>query len=81
MTGAADTTDQAIRECSQAHIRNIWIYKSVYDGEVHEHAVEFCRLRGSTVVEGYCPMMFLPHPALFHRVHRVIMKVVGSYPL
>ena len=29
MTGAPDATDQAVRECRQADIRNIWIYKSV----------------------------------------------------
>lgn len=81
MTSTPDATDQAMQECNQVQIRNIWIYKSVDDGENHEHAVEFCRLRGSAVVEGYCPFMFLPHPALFHRVHRLFMKVVGSYPL
>ena len=81
MTGAPDATDQAVRECNQADIRNIWIYKSVSDGNDHEQAVEFCRLRGTAVVEGYCPFMFLPHPELFHRVHRFFMKVAGSYPL
>jgi predicted CoA-binding protein len=81
MTGAPDVTDQAIRECNQAEIRNIWIYKSVNYGADHEHTVEFCRLQGSAVIEGYCPMMFLPHPALVHRAHRLLMKVVGSHPL
>jgi predicted CoA-binding protein len=81
MTGTQGATDQAVRECNQTHIRNIWIYKSVHDGKDHERAVESCRLRGTTVVEGYCPMMFLPQPVIFHRVHRLLMKVVGSYPL
>ena len=81
MTGAPDATGQAVRECNQADIRNIWIYKSISDGGDHERAVEFCRLRGSTIVEGYCPFMFLPHPGLVHRVHRFLMKVGGSYPL
>jgi hypothetical protein len=57
------------------------MYKTVTGQENHEHAVEFCRLRGSAVIEGYCPFMFLPHPKLFHQLHRIIMKVVGSYPL
>jgi hypothetical protein len=81
MTGAPEATDQAMRECTQVRIRNIWIYKSVNDGDTHEHAVESCRLRGSTVVEGYCPFMFLPHPALFHRVHRFFLKLAGNDPL
>ena len=81
MTGAPEATDQAVRECHQAGIRKIWIYKSVNDGNEHELAVEACRLRGTAVVEGYCPFMFLPHPELVHRVHRFFMKVAGSYPL
>jgi predicted CoA-binding protein len=81
MTAAPEATDQAVRECNQVHIRNIWIYKSVNEGADHEHAVELCRQRGSAVVEGYCPLMFLPHPVLVHRLHRLLMKVVGSYPL
>lgn len=81
MTGAAKPTDQAARECNQANIPNIWIYKNVNDGDEHERTMDSCRLRGSAVVEGYCPFMFLPHPGLFHRVHRSFMKAVGSYPL
>jgi predicted CoA-binding protein len=81
MTGAPDATDQAMRECHQVRIQKIWIYKSVNDGDSHERALEFCRLRGSAVVEGYCPFMFLPHAGLVHRVHRLLMKVGGSYPL
>lgn len=81
MTGSPEATDEAVRECNQAGVRNIWIYKSVVDGDAHEQAVETCRMRGSVVVEGYCPFMFLPHPGLFHRAHRLFMKVAGSYPL
>ena len=81
MTSAPEATDQAVRECNEADIRRIWIYKSVHDGNNHEQAMEFCRLRGSAVVEGYCPFMFLPHPGLVHRVHRFLMKVSGNYPL
>jgi len=80
MTGLPEATDQAVHECKEADIRDIWIYKSV-NNESHVQAVESSRSQGSTVVEGYCPFMFLPHPALFHRLHRMIMKVAGSYPL
>ena len=81
LTGAPGATDQAVRECQQADIRNIWIYKTVHDGDNHAQAMELARSRGTAIVEGYCPFMFLPHPALFHRVHRFMMKVTGSYPL
>lgn len=81
MTGSAEATDQAMQECCEARVRNVWIYKSVNDGERHERAVEFCRLHGSRVVEGYCPMMFLPQAGMVHRFHRAILKISGSYPL
>ncbi|MGO8814485.1 MAG: CoA-binding protein [Terriglobia bacterium] len=81
VTGAPEVTNQAIHDCNQAEIRNIWIYKNMEYEADHEHAVEFCRLQGSAVIEGYCPMMFLPHPGFVHRAHRVLMKLVGSHPL
>lgn len=81
LNSAQEATDGAVRECNEADIRNIWIYKSVDDRGNHAQAVEFCRLRGDAVIEGHCPFMFLPHPALIHRIHRVLMKVAGSYPL
>ena len=81
MTGTPAATEQAMRECDQAAIRRIWLYKAVNGGESHEPTVESCRSRGSTVIEGYCPFMFLPHPGFIHRAHRFLMKVGGSYPL
>ena len=78
--GAQETIDQLVRECNQAGIKKIWIYKNVTDGGDHAQTVELCRSDGSAVVEGYCPFMFLPHPALVHRIHRFVAKVTGSYP-
>ena len=81
LNGAPEATDRAVRECNDADIRNIWIYRSVTGGDDHAEAVEFCRLRGDAVVEGHCPFMFLPHPGLIHRFHGLLMRVTGSYPL
>jgi hypothetical protein len=81
MTSAPETTDQAVRDCNQAGIRRIWIYKTVHDGDNHEQAMELCRSRGAAVVEGFCPCMFLAHPGLIHRFHGWFMKVAGTYPL
>jgi hypothetical protein len=80
LTGVPDATDEAVIECQQAGIRNVWIYKSVPESDFHEQAKEISRSQGASVVEGHCPFMFLPHPALIHRVHRFITKVAGDYP-
>ena len=79
MTAAA-TVDRALRECAEAAAKRVWIYQDSSDNEVHAHAVDSCRKRGATVIEGYCPFMFLPKPAWFHRAHRFFLKVAGSYP-
>ena len=76
----ATTSDQALNECNEADIRKIWMYKALPGQQAHSRAVEFCRQRGSALIEGYCPFMFLPQPQLFHRIHRFCMKLVGSYP-
>lgn len=81
MTGSPEATDQAVGECDRAGIRNIWIYKSVSAGGDHEQVVEASRSRGASVVEGYCPFMFLPQPVLIHRMHRFLTMVTGHYPL
>ena len=80
MTGASEAIDQTMRECEQARIRNIWIYKSVRDAGQHQRVVEDCRRGGSSVVEGQCPFMFLPQPGLVHRFHRGLMKIMRAYP-
>ena len=67
--------------CHAAGVQRIWIYKEVHDGHSHEKTMDSCRAHGTSIVEGYCPMMFLPKPGLVHRLHRFIMKVSGSYPL
>ena len=81
VTGAPDVTNRAIRECNETDIRNIWIYKIMPFEDDCEHAAEFARMQGAAVIEGYCPMMFLPRPAFVHRAHRVFIKLWGSHPL
>jgi hypothetical protein len=73
--------EQAVRECIEANIKRIWVYKPAGDGTTHDRAVDISRKRGFAVIEGYCPHMFLPKAAFVHRLHRFLMKVTGSYPL
>jgi hypothetical protein len=80
MTPAA-TIDHALRECAGAAVKRVWIIDAGRGDEVHERAMEFCRKHGLVVIKGYCPFMFLPKPAWFHRAHRFFMRIAGSYPL
>jgi len=81
MTGTPASTDHALRQCDQAGVRRVWLYKVVNDGDSHAQTLESCRLHGATVIEGYCPFMFLPGAGFIHRVHRLLMKLTGTYPL
>jgi hypothetical protein len=69
-----------VRDCADAGIRRVWMYRVGGQGGVSPEAVEFCRKNGIDVVEGYCPYMFLPSTAFPHRAHGFLMKLVGSYP-
>jgi predicted CoA-binding protein len=65
-------TGQVVRECQEAGIRRIWMYRAV--------GVEFCETNGMSVVAGECPFMFLPGSGFPHNFHGFCKKMLGSYP-
>jgi uncharacterized protein len=73
-------TEQVVRECASSGITRVWMYRAGGNGAVHPNAVAYCHQKGLRLVEGYCPFMFFARPAIFHRVHKFCMKLVGSYP-
>jgi predicted CoA-binding protein len=77
---SAGVCNQVVRECAQAGIRRIWMYRATGKGAVDPYAVEFCKKSGIEVVVGECPFMFLPQAGLVHRVHGFCKKLVGRYP-
>jgi uncharacterized protein len=78
MTSPA-ASETVVRDCAEADIRRVWMYRAGGQGAVSAKAVEFCRANGIEVVPGECPFMFLPR-AGFHRLHGLIRKIAGSYP-
>jgi deazaflavin-dependent oxidoreductase (nitroreductase family) len=79
MTSPA-TTDTIVRDCAEAGIRRVWMYRAAGKGAVSPRAVKFCEERGIQVVPGQCPFMFWPDAATGHRVHGFIRKITGRYP-
>lgn len=77
---APHTTEIVVRDCAEAGIRRVWMYRAGGQGAVSPEAIEFCRNNDIRVVEGYCPYMFLPATAFPHRAHGFLMKLVGRYP-
>jgi uncharacterized protein len=73
-------TNSVVRDCAEAGIKLIWMYRGGGQGSVSEEAVEFCRTKGIEVVPGQCPFMFLQPVGSFHWFHRLVFKITGQYP-
>ena len=73
-------TEGVVRDCADAGVQRVWMYRAGGKGAVSPDAVAFCHERGMRVVPGQCPYMFLPHAAIFHQFHGLIRKVTGRYP-
>ncbi len=73
-------TDQVVRECAEAGISRVWMYRAGGAGAVSADAVAFCAEHQISVVPGECPFLFLPGAQWFHRLHGFVKKITGSYP-
>ena len=69
-----------VADCAEAGIDLVWVYGISGEREVDPNALEAARAHGIAVIGGYCPYMFLPQTAFFHRLHGTIWKVFGLYP-
>jgi uncharacterized protein len=67
-------TLEALEECAAAGVRRVWIRRA------SQSAADFCRERGISLIEGHCPMMFLPEASAIHRFHGFLLKISGRYP-
>lgn len=76
----AKLTDAVVKECAEAGINRVWMYRARGQGAVTPEAVAFCREHGISVVPGQCPFMFLPDTGAVHRFHGFIRRIIGSYP-
>jgi predicted CoA-binding protein len=77
---AADKSEQVVHDADEAGISRVWLYRAAGAGAVSEAAVNYCQARCMQLVSGYCPYMFLPNSAFFHRFHGFVLKVLGKYP-
>ena len=75
-----NVTDAIARDCVEAGVNRVWMYRAAGPGAVSESAAELCAQNGIRVVAGGCPYMFLPNPVWFHRMHRGLLKLVGKFP-
>lgn len=73
-------TDQVVRDCADAGVTLVWIFGISGVKDISPTALKICEEYGIEVVPGYCPYMFMPMTAFFHRAHAFAWKVIGRYP-
>jgi predicted CoA-binding protein len=73
-------SEQVVRDCAEAGVKRIWLYRAVGTGAVSPAAVDFCHRGGMAVVEGECPYMFLPQAPWPHKMHGWVRRILGAYP-
>lgn len=73
-------SEGAARECAGRGVSRVWLHRSFGQGSVSPAATEFCRENGITVIEGGCPMMFLPGADFGHKCMRFVLNLTGRLP-
>lgn len=79
MTSPA-ATDQVVRDCAEAGVNRVWMYRAAGAGAVSKNAIEFCKSKNIGVVPGECPYMFFRDAGFIHKVHGFIRQLTGTLP-
>jgi len=74
-----EAAKQVVREAVDAGVPRVWLHQGYGRGCVSDEAVAYCREHKVPVVDGACPLMFTEHPQWFHRMHRGMRKMRGSF--
>ena len=69
-----DVAEQAVQECIDAGITQVWLFRGVGQGACSEAAARACRDHGVGLVNGACPLMFLDPVRGVHRFHRGVRR-------
>jgi predicted CoA-binding protein len=77
---SASITPEVVRDCAEAGVKLIWMYRAGGAGAVSAEATGFCAAHGIAVIPGECPMMFLEHAGWIHRAHGWVRRITGRYP-
>jgi predicted CoA-binding protein len=73
-------TDQVARDCAEAGVKRVWMYRASGAGAVSSQAVDYCESHGIDVIAGECPMMFFADTGFVHQLHGFVRKITGRYP-
>jgi predicted CoA-binding protein len=77
---APGVSADVVREGAELGIKYAWLHSSFGKGSVSPDATEAGRAAGMTVIDGACPMMFLPNVDIGHRCMRWVLGLTGGLP-
>jgi predicted CoA-binding protein len=69
-----------VSEVAAAGIKDLWMHEHVMKGVSNPAAIALAQNKGINTILGFCPMMFMPGTAVFHRIHGLVMRLFGAYP-
>jgi len=72
--------EEVLRDCAEGGVTLVWIYGMSGPQKLPPEALRVSEEHGIALVPGYCPFMFMPASAFFHRLHGGLLKVFGKYP-
>jgi predicted CoA-binding protein len=75
-----ETADATMRECAQLGINHVWMHRSMGTGSVSSSATEYGRKQGITVIDGGCPLMFVPTADVGHKCMKFFLSMSGTVP-
>jgi len=71
---APSRADDAMRECVELGINQVWMHRGPGKGSVSRTATAYGRAHGITVIDGGCPCMFGPTSDFGHKVMKVFLS-------
>jgi predicted CoA-binding protein len=75
-----DKTEQAVLDCAEAGIKDVWLHRHVAGGVSDTRAIYRAEEKGVNLITGFCMFMFLPRAGFIHKLHGGVMKLIGIYP-
>jgi hypothetical protein len=71
-----DATEAVLRDAAAAGVRRVWLQQGAESAAAFRAGEEL----GLDVVHGQCILMFAEPVGTFHKIHRLIWKLVGKIP-
>ncbi len=72
--------DATMRRCHELGIGRVWMHQGIGAGSVSASAAAYGREHDMLVIDGACPLMFMPKADPGHRLMRCVGSWMGKVP-